>query len=258
VLGTPAYMAPEQARGEIDRLDERADVFGLGAILCQVLTGKPPYVGTPAEVKRQAREGALADAFARLDSCGADEELRKLARMCLAAEAAERPRDAGVAAETLTAHLAGVQERLRRAELERAAAQARTAAERRARRLTAALAFAGLLLLGLGGGAAWYVRQLQQERQAEQARQESERLRRQAELARAVEAALQEAEKLQRQENWDLARAVLERARGLLDGGGTDEVNARLRRIREALERARRDQELLDRLDEARRFAPGP
>jgi serine/threonine protein kinase len=72
VLGTPAFMPPEQAIGAVDQIDERSDVFGLGAVLCAVLTGKPPYVGADAESTRQlAARGKLDDALARLDACGA-------------------------------------------------------------------------------------------------------------------------------------------------------------------------------------------
>src|SRR5262249_62148521 len=43
VLGALPYMPPEQARGEVALLDPRCDVFNLGAILCEILTGEPPY-----------------------------------------------------------------------------------------------------------------------------------------------------------------------------------------------------------------------
>src|SRR5205085_11139114 len=102
VLGTPAYMPPEQAVGAVNQVDARSDVFGLGAILCAVLTGRPPYAAADFESIRQlAARAKLGDAFARLDACGADPGLVELCKRCLAPEQADRPADAGEVAKAV-------------------------------------------------------------------------------------------------------------------------------------------------------------
>jgi eukaryotic-like serine/threonine-protein kinase len=150
-IGTYAYMPPEQAEGLVERVNARADVFALGSILCEVLTGAPAYTGrTGDEVRRKARLGDLADAKNRLHDSGADANLVKLALECLAPEPGDRPRDARAVATRLADHQSAVEERLRAAELARVAAQTRADGERRQRRLALALvgSVLGLILFG--------------------------------------------------------------------------------------------------------------
>jgi eukaryotic-like serine/threonine-protein kinase len=272
ILGTPAYMAPEQARGEVERIDERADVFGLGAILCEILTGLPPFVGaTREDIRARAACGDLADARARLDASDVDVDLIGLARSCLATEPEQRPRCAGEVARRLTTCLEGVQERLRAAERLSVEAQARAEEqekrrlvadelareagareqeERKRRRLTVALAASVLVTAGVIGGG-WTL-------------QERQRARRLATTTRVVTEALADAERLRGQARWSEAEAAAERARGLLaEGEADDTLSARvtdvLADLRQehaaAVERAaelERDRALLARLETIR------
>jgi hypothetical protein len=60
VAGSPPYMAPEQARGQGERVDARTDVYGLGAVLYYLLTGQPPHDGkTLIEALEKARDAPI-------------------------------------------------------------------------------------------------------------------------------------------------------------------------------------------------------
>ncbi len=239
VMGTPSYMAPEQARGEVDRIDERADVFALGSILCEILTGEPAFIGrSSGEIQRKAALGDLADAMDRLDACGADSDLVALAKHCMAREPDDRPRHAGAVADRVTAYLAGVQQKLRRAALE--------SVEERGRRRLTTVAAAAVIALGLagGGGYAW----VQQQR--------AERV---ARTARAVDDALADASRLRGEAQaappgdttkWAEALSAAKRAEGLLAQGETD---APLRgRVSDLLTQLQREQ--ADAAEKARRL----
>jgi serine/threonine-protein kinase len=58
-LGTPAYMSPEQSQGDLEHLGSRSDVYGLGATLYCLLTGKPPLEGEVADMLRRVRAGQI-------------------------------------------------------------------------------------------------------------------------------------------------------------------------------------------------------
>ncbi|MGE0431198.1 MAG: tetratricopeptide repeat protein [Planctomycetota bacterium] len=96
VFGTPSYMAPEQARGDRDLMDERTDVFLLGGILYALLTHQAPYAGGAAVqmIFRAARRD-LVSPRRRAPKLGIPAELDAIAMKALAADPADRYATAG-------------------------------------------------------------------------------------------------------------------------------------------------------------------
>jgi len=209
VMGTPAYMAPEQAQGEVESLDERADVFSLGAILCEILTGLPPYTQAEGEsIVMQAARSRLDPARARIEACEADAALKQLCLECMTPARATRLANADEVAKKVHDFLTSVEERAQKAELSAVESRIKAAEERRARRLTVALAGTVLAALAVGGGG-WYW--MAQEREA-----------RAAQVEAAVDAAHSESIGFSQTGHPDEALAAARRALALAESGGAD------------------------------------
>ncbi|MHC4601261.1 MAG: protein kinase domain-containing protein, partial [Planctomycetota bacterium] len=105
-LGTPVYMPPEQADGRLDGIDERSDVYSLGATLYEMLAFKPPFEGaTPVEVIRKV---ILEDPVSpRKANSLVEKDLETICLKCLAKEPDRRYGSAGDLAQDLGRFLEG-------------------------------------------------------------------------------------------------------------------------------------------------------
>ncbi|MBI3854285.1 MAG: protein kinase [Planctomycetes bacterium] len=118
ITGTPSYMAPEQASGRSGEIDARTDVWALGAILYELITGQPPFVGEPfeiihrtiSEVPRPPKD-VLRETTRRM-KLGSDEIatrmllqipdfLMELCMRCLSREREKRPGSMGEVADAM-------------------------------------------------------------------------------------------------------------------------------------------------------------
>jgi WD40 repeat protein/serine/threonine protein kinase len=180
IMGTPAFMPPEQAAGEIDRVDARSDVFGLGAVLCVMLTGQPPYEGTSAEsVRLNAVRGKMDAALARLETCDAEPEIVDLCKRCLSFDPAHRPANAERLAEEIASLRRESDERAKKAELAKHEADVRSAEERKRRRVW--LALAALLIIGTATSVVLAIQSYRAQKDAEKAHAETNKQKTRAE-----------------------------------------------------------------------------
>ena len=168
-VGTPSYMSPEQADGLIDHIDERSDVWGLGAVLYELLTGHPPFEGNnPYHVVAQVRTEAVAPVASHC--AHAPPELVAVAERALQRDPAQRYQSARELAEDISAYMTG--RRVQAYEYSSWELIRRFAARNKAAVAASTIVVAAVLVSLVGVAAAW--------RSAEDARAEEHTQRLQA------------------------------------------------------------------------------
>src|SRR5947208_3417327 len=159
VLGTPSYMAPEQAAGNNTQLTSATDVYGLGAVLYQLLTGHPPFAGgTTYETVRMVLETQPRQP--RLYNPKVDRDLETICLKCLEKEPAKRYASAQSLAEDIERFLRNEPIRSRRSSrLEHLWLWCKR------KPLVASLTAALIVVVAIGfAGALWELRRVQGER----------------------------------------------------------------------------------------------
>ncbi len=214
-------MSPEQADGQLDRLGPASDVYSLGAVLYELLTGGPPFAGPLDEVLRQVTSAEPVRPGKRVP--GTSPALEAVCLRAMAKDPRQRYPSASELAREVERWLADEPVQAWREPLRLRAGRW----VRRHQTLVAALAASLLVMLLLGGAVAlWQGR--------EQARRRS-----------AAEAALEEVDRLAEQAHWLEARGALDRAEARLGEAGTADLRHRLARWRA-------DLDLVDRLERIR------